>query len=125
MAPRGIGILAVGLSPPALVFSQQPRSLAERTYKVDVLQNVAGLVTEFFIDVFAYEYRSEAKNPMLPAIFKKGVEFFPDSSDAHARLASVYLGRGEKELALRHDEKAFALNPGNRNAAERIEALKK
>jgi len=102
--------------------------IAEMESALDALfktADAAGLVTEFFIDVFAYEYRSEAKNPMLLAIFKKGVEFFPDSSDAHARLASVYQSRGEKELALRHFEKALALNPGNRNAAKMVEALKK
>ena len=83
----------------------------------------AGLISEFFIGVFGYNFQSPQDERMLFAILKKNIEFFPDSFTAYELLASVYSSRGNKELALRYFQKALELDPGNRNAAKMIKDL--
>ena len=84
-----------------------------------------GFASEFFMDVFAYNWRTGENDRILTAIFKKEIEFFPDSSSAHTRLASVYYAQGNKDLALRHFQKALELDPHNGTAAEMIKKLRK
>ena len=85
----------------------------------------AGLISQFFLEVFAYNFQSAQDGQMLLAILKKNIEFFPESFAACERLASVYASRGNKELALRYFQKVLELDPGNRNAAKMIKELKK
>jgi tetratricopeptide (TPR) repeat protein len=89
------------------------------------LADSAGLVSEFFIFVLAYEYQGSGDEQIQLAIQKKGIEFFPDSPTAYETLASVYQARGNKELALRYFRKALELAPENRNAANMIKELQK
>jgi len=83
----------------------------------------AGLISEFFIDVLAYNFQSDQYEKMLFAILDKEIEFFPNSPSAFERLASVHFARGNKDLALRYFRKALALDPDNRNAAKMIKQL--
>ena len=85
----------------------------------------AGLISQFFLEVFAYNFQSAQDEKMLLAILKKNIEFFPESFTACELLASVYASRGNKELALRYLQKVLELDPGNRNAAKMIKELKK
>lgn len=87
------------------------------------IAEAAGLISEFFIDVFAYNYRSGEDEQILLAILKKEIEFFPNSSSAHERLASAYYAKGDKELALRYYKKALELAPENRNVVKMIKEL--
>jgi hypothetical protein len=89
-----------------------------------IAQN-AGLVSQFFLEVFAYNFQSAQDEQMLLAILKKNIEFFPESFTACELLASVYASRGKKELALRYFQKVLDLDPGNRNAAKMIKELQK
>jgi tetratricopeptide (TPR) repeat protein len=84
-----------------------------------------GLVSQFFLEVFAYNFQSAQDEQMLLAILKKNIEFFPESFTAYELLASVYASRGNKELALRYFQKVLTLDPGNRNAAKMIKELHK
>jgi tetratricopeptide (TPR) repeat protein len=84
-----------------------------------------GLVSQFFLEVFAYNFQSAQDEQMLLAILKKNIEFFPESFTACELLASVYASRGKKELALRYFQKVLDLDPGNRNAAKMIKELQK
>jgi len=93
---------------------------------LDSLFNIArraGMVSEFFVQVFAYNFQSPQDEQMLFALLKKNVEFFPKSFTAYELLASVYASRGNKELALRYFQKVLELDPGNRNAAKMIKEL--
>jgi len=83
----------------------------------------AGLVSEFFIDVFAYNYRSGENDQILLAILNKNIEFFPHSTTAFGRLGWYYASKGDKELALRYLKKALALNPEDRNISNMIKEL--
>ena len=85
--------------------------------------SAAGLISEFFMDVFAYNYRSGENDQMLLAILNKNIEFFPQSTTAFARLGSYYASKGDKELALRCFKKALELNPGDRNISNTIKEL--
>ena len=85
--------------------------------------DAAGLLSEFFIDVFAYNYQSAGDEQILFAILEKEIEFFPNSPSAYERLASVYYSKGDKELALRYFKKVLELAPDNRNAAKMIKEL--
>jgi tetratricopeptide (TPR) repeat protein len=95
---------------------------------LDALFKIArenGLLTEFFVDVFAYHYQSAPDERMLFAILKKGIDLFPASIDARERLASIYYSKGNNELALRYYLKVLELDPGNPNATKMIKELQK
>jgi tetratricopeptide (TPR) repeat protein len=84
----------------------------------------AGMVSEFFIYVFAYNFQAVRDEPMLFALLEKNVELFPESFTPCEQLASVYTERGRKELALRYFRKVLELDPGNPNAVRMIKELR-
>jgi hypothetical protein len=83
----------------------------------------AGLISQFFLEVFAYNFQSPQDEAMLFAILEKNVELFPQSFTACDLLASVYSSRGKTDLALKYFRKVLELDPGNRNAAKRVKEL--
>ena len=85
----------------------------------------AGLISEFFLGVFAYNFPSSEDEPMQLAILEKNVRLFPKSFTACELLASAYASRGKTELALEYFRKVLELDPGNRNAAKMIRELQK
>ena len=85
----------------------------------------AGMISEFFINVFAYNFQSAQDEQMGFAILEKSIEFFPESFTAYELLASVYSSKGNKELALRYFRKVLELDSENRNAAKMIKELQK
>jgi tetratricopeptide (TPR) repeat protein len=85
----------------------------------------AGMISEFFINVFAYNFQSPQDEQMCISLLKKSIEFFPESFTPYELLASVYSSKGNKELALRYFRNVLALDPGNRNAAKMIKELQK
>jgi tetratricopeptide (TPR) repeat protein len=80
----------------------------------------AGLISQFFMEVFAYNFQAPEDEQMLFAILEKNVEFYPHSFTAFERLASFYSSRGKTELALKYYRKVLELDPDNRNAAKMI-----
>jgi len=71
-----------------------------------------------------YALLGEGKLDAASAVFRLNVEFFPDSANAFDSLAESYLKRGEKELAMVHYEKSLQLDPDNKNALEKVRALR-
>lgn len=99
---------------------------AEAEAALDALFEVAraaGMLSEFFVDVFAYNFRSRENDAMLQAILEKETKLFPGSSTAHEYLAYFYYGRGMKDIALRYYRKALELDPDNRTAAKKVKEL--
>lgn len=58
-------------------------------------------------------------------IFKINAERFPKSSNAFDSLAEACMASGQKELAIKYYERSIELNPGNTNALEMLETLKR
>ncbi len=108
----------------ARLYREAKKDAADRA--LDSLFKIAareGLVTEFFINVFAYNFQSPEDEPMLFAILAKNIEFFPDSPTAFERLAYEHDSRGHKEPALRYFRKVLDLDPGNPNAEKMIREI--
>jgi hypothetical protein len=87
------------------------------------IARATGLVSEFFIGVFGYNFQSPPDERMLFAILERAIRFFPDSPTAYERAGDIHFSKGHKELALRYYQKAVALDPGLRNAAKMIKEL--
>ncbi|MBN1224803.1 MAG: hypothetical protein JXB23_16265 [Candidatus Aminicenantes bacterium] len=85
----------------------------------------AGLVSQFFLEVFAYNFQSPQDEQMQLVILEKNVAFFPESFTACDRLASAYHSRGKSDLALKYFRKVLELDPANRNAIRMIEELRR
>ena len=83
----------------------------------------AGMLTEFFMGVFAYNFQDPRDEAMSFAILEKNAGLFPASFTAHELLASVYAMRGKKDLALREFRRVLELDPDNRNARRMIKEL--
>ena len=82
-----------------------------------------GLINEFFVGVLAYNYTSDKDEPIVYAILKKNIEFFPKSSTAYEALAYAYFSHGRKAQAIECIKKVRVLDPDNRNANKMIERL--
>ena len=84
-----------------------------------------GMMSEFFLSVFAYNFQSPQDERMCLALLEKNVEFYPESITAHELLATVCASKGKKDLALKHFRKVLELDPGNGNALRMIKELEK
>jgi hypothetical protein len=84
----------------------------------------AGLVSEFFVNVFAYNFQAPSDEGILLAVLERGVRLFPGSAEACERLGDAHLEKGHRELAAHWYEKAVALDPGLRNAVKRLQELR-
>jgi tetratricopeptide (TPR) repeat protein len=84
-----------------------------------------GLITEFFINVLAYNYYASKDEDILIAILKKNIEFFPRSPTAYESLAYGYSAMGKTASALEYYSKAFELDPDNRVTAKIISKLQR
>jgi hypothetical protein len=87
------------------------------------IARMTGLVSEFFIGVFGYNFQSPPDERMLFAILERAIRIFPDSATAYEQLGDVHYSKGHKELALRYLQRAVALDPGLRNAAKMVKEL--
>jgi retinol-binding protein 3 len=83
----------------------------------------AGLATEFFWMVFAYNFQAPEDERMYLAVLEKTAEMFPDSPYACEVLAAVHESRGRKGLALGAYRRVLERDPGNPNAVKRIREL--
>ena len=81
------------------------------------------LITEFFINVLAYNYRSPGNERILIATLKKNIEFFPESPTAYESLAEGYLSIGNQDQAITCYRKALLLDPDNRRYLQAISRL--
>jgi len=57
------------------------------------------------------------------AVFKYGIELFPEASNTYDSLAEAYAVVGEKALAISHYNKSLELNPDNDNAVTELAKL--
>jgi CubicO group peptidase (beta-lactamase class C family) len=57
------------------------------------------------------------------AVFKRNVEYFPDSYNVYDSLAEAYVANGEPELAIENYRRSLQLNPDNQNAVDMLRRL--
>jgi hypothetical protein len=83
----------------------------------------AGLATEFFWMVFAYNFQAPEDERMYLALLEKTAQMFPDSPYACEVLAAVHESRGRKDLALRAYRRVLERDPGNPYAVKKVREL--
>jgi retinol-binding protein 3 len=123
---RGVERMELLLARAEQLYRKNDTALAKAA--LDSLFGIAGtldLVTEFFVNVLAYNYFSDGNEALLFALLTKSTELFPRSSTAFESLASTYYDLGKTDLALRSYRKVVELDPDNTNAQKRLTALTK
>ena len=81
-------------------------------------------LTENEVNIWGYKMISQKKLKEALELFKLNVSLYPSSGNAYDSLGETYAELEEKELALLNYEKAFQLDPKNKNAEEMIKRLK-
>jgi len=77
-------------------------------------------------DLIQFSYwlqRAQERPEDALALFKYGIELFPDAWNTHDSLAEAYAVVGEKDLAIAHYKKSLELNPDNANATTELAKL--
>lgn len=73
---------------------------------------------------FSYWLQRTAERPEdALAVFKYGIELFPEAWNTHDSLAEAYAVVGEKDLAITHYKKSLEFNPDNDNATTELAKL--
>lgn len=72
---------------------------------------------------WAYQLLSQKKTTEALSIFRLNVSLFPGSANAYDSFGEILEITGDKKEALLNYKKSLDLNPGNKNAAERIKIL--
>jgi len=85
----------------------------------------AGLLSEFFLNVFAYNFQAPEDERMLLAILEKSSAIYPRSPTAWAMLAAAYDSRGKRASALRSYRRVLELDPGQPVAEKKVRELSK
>ena len=75
------------------------------------------------VNAWGYRLRGQGRQAQALEIFKLNAVLFPQSANTYDSLADAYEGLGEQSLAIDNYRRSLALNPKNRNAAERLKAL--
>jgi hypothetical protein len=89
------------------------------------IARAAGLLSEFFIGVLAYNFQAPADLPLFAAILEKAIALYPESRDFPQYLADAYEKAGNRDLALGYYRKALELAPEDRNISRKIEELQR
>ncbi|WP_029288694.1 serine hydrolase [Pedobacter sp. R20-19] len=82
-------------------------------------------VNENELNSWGYQLVSQKNLPAALSIFKLNVVLYPGSANAFDSLAEAYEIMNNQVEALINYKKSLALNPKNKNAADRIQALTK
>lgn len=102
--------------------------LTDGAAAIDSLVSVgtrAGLITEFFLSVLAYNYVAKEDEQMQYALIRKNIELFPRSPTVYENLASACIARGDVERAIEAYTALLGVHPDDRNAASMITQLRK
>jgi glyoxylase-like metal-dependent hydrolase (beta-lactamase superfamily II) len=84
------------------------------------------IVPEHERDLLQFSYwlqRTQERTEDALAVFKFGIELFPEAWNTHDSLAEAYAIVGEKDLAIAHYNKSLELNPDNANATTELAKL--
>ena len=82
-------------------------------------------LTEARMNRLGYRYLLTDRTDTAIELFKLNVTAHPESWNAHDSLGEACAKAGDRENAIASYRKSLELNPGNRNAAEKLAALEK
>ena len=72
------------------------------------------------INQLGYIYLDEKEYKKAIELFKRNVQLFSESYNAHDSIAEAYLTMGDRENAIKYYKMAVELNPGDSDYAKRI-----
>jgi dienelactone hydrolase len=84
----------------------------------------AELFPEAQINLLGYSHLQAGRTDAAIHLFKLNTVAYPDSANTHDSLGDAYLAKGQNDLALQSSERALALLPKDRSAANRKEAIR-
>ncbi len=79
---------------------------------------------EQYINSLGYQYLGDKNVDAAFEIFKLNVALHPEAFNVYDSLGAVYMGKGQKELAIKNYERSLELNPKNDNALRMLAKLK-
>ena len=80
--------------------------------------------TEHSLSELGSSLMAKGRNDDAIRIFQLNVQQYPSSSFAYSSLADAYAAAGQKDLAIQNYEKAVQLEPRNREAEQKLKALR-
>jgi len=90
----------------------------------EIVNYNAPMLEEGLINNMGYLYLGTKKVDMAIAVFKYNVQAYPKSGNVYDSLGEAYAEKGLLELAIKNYQKAYQLDPANRNALKIIKNLK-
>jgi tetratricopeptide (TPR) repeat protein len=95
-----------------------------REWRADPVNAYALPDAEIPVNSLGYELLAAKKLDQAVEVFKLNAAAFPRSANAFDSLGEAYRARGDRESAIRSYEKALALDPNMRSAAEALRDLR-
>jgi CubicO group peptidase (beta-lactamase class C family) len=80
-------------------------------------------VSEAELNQLGYQFLATGKTDAAIAVFEINVEAFPKSGNVYDSLAEAQAAAGKKEDAIKNYARSLQLDPGNRNAVDRLAKL--
>jgi tetratricopeptide (TPR) repeat protein len=80
--------------------------------------------TEVAVDSLGYELLAADRPDQAIAVFRLNAAAYPRSANAYDSLGEAYRIKGDREAAIRSYEKALALDPNRRSAADALRTLR-
>ncbi len=94
---------------------------AVRLYKKN---KKTGEINEGTVNARGYALLAQGKVAEAIAVFRFNVYLYPKSGNTFDSLAEAYMKAGETALAIENYEKSLNLDPGNKNATEKLKQLR-
>ncbi len=103
--------------------------IIEDSYEEAVLEknadgSVTSVVTESGLNDQGYELFLGGSTAQAVKVFRRSVEYFPESANAYDSLGEALAAQGELELAISSYERTLQLAPGAAHATNALELLK-
>ncbi len=76
------------------------------------------------LNMLGYHLLRQKRMDEAIKVFQLNVQEYPKSWNPYDSLAEAYAAAGQKDLAIQNYEKSLALNPNNKNGAEKLRKLK-
>lgn len=93
-------------------------------YNTILKENGYELENDLILNRLGYDLLNKEKPDESIAIFKLNVKLFPNIANCYDSLGEAYMISGKTSEAIENYEKALAMDPGNKNALEKLNQLR-